>query len=118
MRDGLPYPYTEQDARAYISAMLQAAPNFTYAFAITSDDKAFGSIGTFLQGNIHTRTAEMGYYIAEPFGGQAMGTSAVQQTCAYVFEQPISFGALRSLLPSIQRPAMFSKRAISSVRAF
>ena len=86
LRDGLPYPYTEQDARAYISAMLEADPNATYAFAIAVDDRAIGSIGAFRQGNIHARTAEMGYYIAEPFWGQGLGTSAVKQTCAYVFE--------------------------------
>lgn len=86
LRDGLPYPYTEQDARDYISAMLEADPNSTYAFAITADDKTIGSIGAFRQSNIHARTAEMGYYIAEPFWGQGLGTSAVKQTCAYVFE--------------------------------
>ena len=41
LRDGLPYPYTEQDARAYISAMLDADPNAAYAFAITQEKFGF-----------------------------------------------------------------------------
>lgn len=65
LRDGLPYPYTEQDGKEYISAMLSANENETFAFAITVDEKAIGSIGAFRQENVHRRTAELGYYIAE-----------------------------------------------------
>ena len=86
LRDGLPYPYTQKDAADFITAMLQADKNATYAFAITVDDKVIGSIGVFRKDNIHVRTAEMGYYIAEPFWGKGLGTSAVKQTCAYIFE--------------------------------
>lgn len=86
LRDGLPYPYTEQDAADYISAMLQADENSTFAFAITVNDQAIGSIGAFRQTNIHNQTAELGYYIAEPYWGKGIGTEAVQQLAAYVFE--------------------------------
>lgn len=34
LRDGLPYPYTEQDGTDYISAMLSANEDETFAFAI------------------------------------------------------------------------------------
>ncbi len=86
LRDGLPYPYTADDAREYISAMLEADPNETFAFAICVGDKAVGSIGVFRQGNIHSRTAEMGYYVAEPYWGRGIGSSAVKQCSDYVFE--------------------------------
>ncbi|MDO5111771.1 MAG: GNAT family protein [Clostridia bacterium] len=86
LRDGLPYPYTEADARDFIGAMLSADPHATFAFAITLADKAVGSIGVFRKENIHFRTAEMGYYIAEPYWGKGIGSSAVQQACQYVFE--------------------------------
>ena len=33
LRDGLPYPYTEKDAVEYITAMLSADENETFAFA-------------------------------------------------------------------------------------
>ena len=52
LRDGLPLPYTEQDAADYISAMLSADENDSFAYAITIDDRAVGSIGAFRQSNI------------------------------------------------------------------
>ena len=86
LRDGLPYPYTETDAEEYINSMLMADKNKTFAFAITVDDKVVGSIGVFRCDNIHSRTAEMGYYIGEPYWGCGLGTSAVTQVCTYIFE--------------------------------
>ena len=87
LRDGLPYPYTEQDGTDYISAMLSADENEIFAFAITVDEKLVGSIGIFRQGNIHRQTAELGYYIAEEYWGRGIMTEAVRQICAYVFEK-------------------------------
>ena len=87
LRDGLPYPYTEQDAIDYISAMLSSDKNETFAFAITADERVIGSIGVFRQGNIHRRTAELGYYIAEGFWGKGIMTEAVQQICEFIFEK-------------------------------
>jgi len=85
LRDGLPFPYREEDAIEYITAMLNADKKNTYAFAITVNDKAIGSIGAFRQANIHSRTAEIGYYIAEPYWGKGFGTSAIKQICEYIF---------------------------------
>lgn len=85
LRDGLPYPYTRKDAEEYISSMLSADKNKTFAFAITADGRVVGSIGIFRCDNIHFRTAEMGYYIGEPYWGKGMGTGAVRQACDYVF---------------------------------
>lgn len=87
LRDGLPYPYTEKDGADFISAMLSADENGTFAFAITVDDKVVGSIGVFRQGNIHRLTAELGYYIAEEYWGKGIMTEAVRQICQYVFEK-------------------------------
>lgn len=42
LRDGLPYPYTEQDAQDYISTMLSSDENDTFAYAITLNDRAIG----------------------------------------------------------------------------
>ena len=85
LRDGLPYPYTEQDGKEFISAMLSADENETFAFSITVDDMVIGSIGIFRQGNIHRQTAELGYYIAEEYWGKGIMTEAVKQICEYVF---------------------------------
>ncbi len=86
LRDGLPYPYTEQDGKDFISDMLAADENETFAFAVTADSKVIGSIGVFRQQNIHRRTAELGYYIAEGYWGRGLMTEAVTQVCRHVFE--------------------------------
>lgn len=86
LRDGLPYPYTAEDAKAFITSMLQADKNTTYSFAITVENVAIGSIGVFRKDNIHSKTAEMGYYISEQYWGKGIGTSAVKQVCRYIFE--------------------------------
>lgn len=86
LRDGLPYPYTEQDGKDFISDMLAADENETFAFAVTADSKVIGSIGVFRQQNIHRQTAELGYYIAEEYWGRGLMTEAVTQVCRHVFE--------------------------------
>ena len=86
LRDGLPYPYTEQDASDYISAMLCADETSTFAYAITRNDRAIGSIGAFRQSNIHRQTAELGYYLAEEYWGRGIMTEAIRQLCAIIFD--------------------------------
>ena len=86
LRDGLPYPYTEQDAHDYISAMLSADETSTFAYAITIEDRAVGSIGAFRQGNIHRQTAELDYYLAEEYWGRGIMTEAIRQLCAIIFD--------------------------------
>jgi len=86
LRDGIPFPYTVADAQSYISAMLSADPGATYAWAITVDDIAVGSIGVFRKDNVHRLTAEMGYYVAEEYWGKGITTQAVKQACRYIFE--------------------------------
>lgn len=85
LRDGLPYPYTESDAVCFIRSMLEADKDAVFAFAIVARNKVVGSIGAFRKDNIHSRTAEIGYYIAEPYWGRGIGTSAVGQLCGYIF---------------------------------
>ncbi len=85
LRDGLPLPYTAEDARGFINAMLDADKNSTFPFAITCEDRVVGSIGAFRKENIHFRTAEIGYYIAEDYWGQGLGTSALRKICEQVF---------------------------------
>ncbi|MBI4858047.1 MAG: GNAT family N-acetyltransferase [Acetobacterium woodii] len=86
LRDGLPFPYTEENAKDYINAMLRSDKDQTYAFAIAYEDKVIGSIGVFRKDNIHSKTAELGYYIGEPYWGQGYGTSAVIQICELIFK--------------------------------
>lgn len=85
LRDGLPYPYTTADALFYINSCLSADKNSNFCFAIVCNDQVVGSIGIFRQGNIHFRTAELGYYIGEEFWGKGIMTEAVRLACKHVF---------------------------------
>lgn len=87
LRDGLPFPYTRHDAESYISAMLAADENEVFAFAVTENGRAIGSIACFRQTNIHCRTAELGYYLAASRWGRGIMTKAVGQVCDHVFSQ-------------------------------
>ena len=86
LRDGLPYPYTVEDAKEYISSMLQANQEKMFAFAISVDEHVIGSISVTRLDNIHYCTGELGYYIGEYYWGKGYATSAVKQVCQYVFE--------------------------------
>lgn len=85
LRDGLPFPYAVQDGAEYINSMLEAPKDSTYAWAITADDHAIGSLGIFRKENIHRFTAEMGYFIAEPYWGRGIVTVAIKEACAHIF---------------------------------
>ena len=86
LRDGLPYPYTEGDALSYINWCLSADKASNFCFAIVYNCEVVGSVGIFRQGNIHFRTAEVGYYIGEKFWGKGIATEAVRLACKRVFD--------------------------------
>ena len=86
LRDGLPFPYTEQDATEYITAMRSADENDTFAYAITAENHVIGSIGAFRQINIHRQTAELGYYLVEEYWGQGVMSGAIRQLCGTIFQ--------------------------------
>ena len=86
LRDGLPYPYTEEDAKSFILSMQAANRQNNFYFAICVDGKVIGNISVSRMNNIHSQTAEMGYFIAEEFWGRGIMTKAVKQMCAHVFE--------------------------------
>lgn len=85
LRDGLPFPYTADDAKAYIGFINKADKNKTFAFAVIYCGKLAGSIGIFRQENIHCKTAELGYYIGEKFQNKGIATNAVKKACDFVF---------------------------------
>ena len=86
LRDGIAFPYTQRDAEEYISHALNADKNAEFLFAITLCDKAIGSIGAYRKENIHSRTAELGYYIAPEHWGNGYATQAVKLICEWIFE--------------------------------
>ena len=71
--DIFPHPYTSQDAKFWISQTHQCKTDF----AITTSSEAIGGIGLRPQVNIYRRSAELGYWLGEPFWGKGIATQAV-----------------------------------------
>ena len=75
LRDGFPHPYTIKDAEAFITTVNGATPRTV--FAVAAESEAIGSIGLMLGNDVHRFTAELGYFLAEPFWGKGIMTQAV-----------------------------------------
>jgi RimJ/RimL family protein N-acetyltransferase len=75
LRDRFPHPYTRADGRVFLKQTLAQAPETT--FAIASGGEAIGCIGYQLQADVERVSAEIGYWLAEPFWGRGIATDAL-----------------------------------------
>ncbi len=85
LRDSFSYPYTEKDADLWISAATNQNPQLN--FAIASSNELIGGIGLMLQPDVYRFSAEIGYWIAEPFWGKGIASLALIALSKYAFEQ-------------------------------
>ena len=83
LKDRFPNPYHEEDARAWIERA--TAPQSELNYAIAFNQEAIGGIGLLLQQDVHRRSAEIGYWLGEPFWGQGIATKAVRALTEYAF---------------------------------
>ena len=81
--DRFPHPYTAKDAEEWVKSSTDSAP--ATFLAIASSDEAIGSIGLMPQDDVHFRSAELGYWLGEPFWGQGIATRAVRAFSEYAF---------------------------------
>ncbi|MBI3238200.1 MAG: GNAT family N-acetyltransferase [Flavobacteriia bacterium] len=84
MTDGFPFPYTEENGKAFIAMATAAKP--TNVFAIDVNGEAIGGIGIHPQTDIYRNNAELGYWLAEPFWGNKIITKAITEMVTYAFE--------------------------------
>lgn len=87
LRDAMPSPYTLKDARDYIHLCVNADENLKLLRAIDIEGRAVGAIGVFVGSDIYSRSAELGYWLAEEYWGQGVTTAAVGQICRETFER-------------------------------
>ncbi|MBN2246470.1 MAG: GNAT family N-acetyltransferase [Candidatus Aminicenantes bacterium] len=85
LRDVFPHPYTLSDAKEFIKRV--KAQNPRTVFAIASQSEAIGSIGLVLGEDVHRFTAEMGYWLAEPFWNLGIMTDAIKIFSDYALEK-------------------------------
>ncbi|NLD38393.1 MAG: GNAT family N-acetyltransferase [Desulfatiglans sp.] len=85
LRDGFPHPYTESDAEKFITHIENSKPKTI--FAIATENEIIGSIGIIIGEDVHRYTAEMGYWLAEPFWGKGIMTEAVKFISEWAFHE-------------------------------
>lgn len=85
VRDMLPHPYTEDDAEAFIQKTLNEGPQNT--FAILYDGQLCGMTGVHPQEDVYRFSAELGYWIGEPYWGKGIATQAVALISKYGFQE-------------------------------
>ena len=85
LRDSFPFPYTKEDAGAWLGAVSMQVPET--AFAIASPQEAIGGIGLQFQYDVYRKSAELGYWLGEPFWRKGIATLAVQAITVYAFRR-------------------------------
>ena len=75
LRDAFPNPYSLQDAREFIKSLKNHTPETTFTIAVNGE--AAGSVGFVLRQDVERVSAEIGYWLAEPFWGRGIATEAL-----------------------------------------
>ncbi|CAH0244435.1 Putative ribosomal N-acetyltransferase YdaF [Pedobacter sp. Bi27] len=79
-----PFPYEKKDGEAFIRLALSHEP--LQIKAIVLDGEVIGSIGVHQLADIYSKSAEMGYWIAEDYWGKGIVPLAIQEMLNYGFE--------------------------------
>ena len=80
-----PHPYTAADAEAWF-AFLEKSPEPSH-WAIELDGMAAGGIGVSLREGIHSKTAEFGYWLGEPYWGRGIMTEVVRAVSRHAMDR-------------------------------
>ena len=83
VRDFLPHPYTQKHAQEFIRTCRGEVPQVTFAIEYKGD--LTGCIGLVKQTDIYKLTAEVGYWIGEPYWGLGIATKSVNLIVEYGF---------------------------------
>jgi RimJ/RimL family protein N-acetyltransferase len=85
LRDRFPYPYGIEQARAFLD-WIGKQPSPT-VWAIDVGGEAIGGIGIEQDTDVERVSAEIGYWLGEPFWGRGIATSAVTAVTAEAFRR-------------------------------
>lgn len=83
LRDKFPIPYTLDDAEAFIDICEKEYPQQN--FGISYNDELVGVVGLILQDDVYTGTAEIGFWLGEPYWGKGITTAAIKLIIGYGF---------------------------------
>jgi len=84
LMDGFPHPYTKKDADKWISYCLEKSKNVH--LAIIYKEEYVGAIGAEFKEDIYRYSAELGYWIGEPFWGKGILTRVIKSMVPFLFK--------------------------------
>jgi RimJ/RimL family protein N-acetyltransferase len=84
LRDQFPFPYTKTDAETWL--IHACNQEIETSFVIANNKELIGAISINLQEDVNRFSAEIGYWIAEPFWGKGISTKALNVLTKYAFE--------------------------------
>ncbi len=84
LRDRFPHPYTPADAKEWIRQTSEITPQTQFAMVVGG--AAVGGIGLEVRRDVFRRSAEIGYWLGEPFWGRGITTEAVLAVTEYAFK--------------------------------
>ncbi len=84
LRDGFPNPYTLTDAESFLEKYSKEGSS--QIFAIEYNGIYVGNIGLHKGIDVYRKSAEIGYFLGEPYWNLGIMTTAVNLICAYGFE--------------------------------
>jgi RimJ/RimL family protein N-acetyltransferase len=85
VKDIFPHPYKLSDAIGFIEHCNNKEIQST--FIIEYNNEIVGTIGLIIQSDIYRLSAELGYWIGEPFWGKGIATRAVNIISDYGFNE-------------------------------
>lgn len=86
LTDGFPHPYSKNDAAEFINLALSSDRTKSLYKTIIVDGRFCGSIGAFKKEGLFSKSAEIGYWLAEPYWEKGIMTAAVSKICKLAFE--------------------------------
>ena len=90
-----PYPYTLEDADDWLAMTRNEEPPLN--FAIEWRGQFVGGIGLEPHSGLFARTAELGYWLGEPYWGRGLTAKAVELIIPYAFGD-LSFIRLQAII--------------------
>ncbi len=111
LRDLFPQPYTWADAEKWLRHAAREQPILN--FAICHEGQFAGGIGMMPGADIHRVSAEVGYWLGEPYWGRGIATAALSELSKYAFG---TFAAMNRLFAYVDEDHTASIRVLEKAR--
>ena len=85
LRDRFPHPYTREAAREWIEFARACKPETDFAIEVAGE--AAGGIGLKPGIDVERFSAEIGYWVGEPFWGKGIATAALTAAVGHAFRE-------------------------------